>query len=131
MLTSYFRCGLAAFAALALMLFSPAPVDASPANTLLDMWAQFRYCLRSARLDKGADLTLRFSLKRDGSLNGQPIVSYFNMRDDIEAERRNAASIARAIDQCVPVNISDALGNAIAGHPMWIRFHGPKRERET
>ena len=74
------------------------------------MWSQFRYCLRSARLENGVDLTLRFSFKRDGSLNGEPKVSYFNLRGDTEAERRNAEAVSQALDHCLPVSISDALG---------------------
>jgi hypothetical protein len=127
----HFRFAPVALAALALVSFDPVPAPASPANTLIEMWSHFRFCLRSAHLDKGVDLTLRFSLKRDGSLNGKPMVSYFNMPDDTEAERRNADAVAQAIDHCLPVSISDTLGNAIAGRPMWIRFHGPRRERET
>ena len=125
------RSAPAALAALALASLAPVPALASPANTLIEMWSQFRYCLRSARLDAGIDLTLRFSFKRDGTLNGKPRVSYFNMPDDAEAERRNAEAIARAFDHCLPVSISEALGDSIAGRPMWIRFHGPRRASET
>jgi len=126
-----FRLAPAALAVLALLSFSPPPARAAPANTLMEMWSHFRFCLRSAHIDKGVDLTLRFSFKRDGSLNGTPMISYFNRLDDQELERRNAEAIALAIDHCVPVKISEALGDAIAGRPMWIRFHGPRREKET
>jgi hypothetical protein len=101
------------------------PARAAPANTLIDMWAGFRYCLRSADLDQEAELTLRLSLKRDGSLYGRPTVSYFNMSDVPEVERRNVEAITKAIDACVPISISDELGNAIAGRPLWIHLHGP------
>ncbi len=127
----HFRFARAALATLALISLAPAPARASPANTLMEMWSHFRFCLRSAHIDKGVDLTLRFSFKRNGTLNGKPMISYFNMPDDEGMERRNAEAIALAIDHCVPVQISEALGNAIAGRPMWIRFHGPKREKET
>ena len=118
-------------AALAVICFAPAVAWASPANTLMEMWSQFRFCLRSAHIDKGVDLTLRFSFKRDGTLNGKPTISYFNLPADTELEHRNAEAIAHVIDHCLPVSISDALGNAIAGRPMWIRFHGRKPESET
>jgi len=126
-----FRFAPVTLAALALVSFAPAPALSSPANTLIEMWSQFRYCLRSARLENGVDLTLRFSFKRDGSLNGEPKVSYFNLRGDAEAERRSAEAVSRALDHCLPVSISDALGSAIAGRPMWIRFHGQRKDRET
>ena len=95
-----------------------------PANTLVDLSAELHYCLRSADLDKGAEVTLRLSLKRDGSLNGKPIVTYFNMSDDADAERRNAQAITTAVGRCVPIPISDALGRAIAGTPFWIHLRG-------
>jgi hypothetical protein len=126
-----FRIAPVVLAVLALIDFPPTPSQAAPANTLIEMWSHFRFCLRSAHLDKDVDLTLRFSLKRDGTLNGKPIISYFNMPDDRETERRNAAAIALAIDHCVPVQVSEPLGDAIAGRPMWIRFHGPRREKQT
>ena len=126
-----FRFAPVLLAAVTLVAFAPAPVRATPANTLIEMWSQFRYCLRSARLENGVDLTVRFSFKRDGSLTGEPKVSYFNLRGDTEAERRSAEAVSRALDHCLPVSISDELGGAIAGRPMWIRLHGHGRERES
>lgn len=126
-----FRIAPVVLAALTLISVPPTPSRAAPANTLIEMWSHFRFCLRSAHIDSGVDLTLRFSFKRDGSLNGKPAISYFNRPGDAETERRNAEAIALAIDHCVPVQISDALGNAIAGRLMWIRFHGQSREKQT
>ena len=117
--------GLALWLSLASLAVQQFPAAASPANTLMDMWAEFRYCMRPANLDQGAELTLRLSLKRDGSLYGKPTVSYFNMSDNAEAERRNVEAIVSAINHCVPISISGELGSAIAGQQLWIHLHGP------
>ena len=81
----------------------------------------------------GAMVSLRFSLRRDGSLFGQPRVTWETKRGDAEFQRRFSDSAVAAIRSCTPMRLSAGLGASIAGRPFTIRFHGRARlnERQT
>ena len=116
----------------ALALCVAAPSQAAPANTLKDMFAQLGGCLsREASADSGgggAEMTLRFSLRRDGALLGRPHITYFRLPKDEADKRRVVENIAAAMDRCLPVKITDGLGGAIAGRIMSYRFAWKGRE---
>lgn len=81
----------------------------------------------------GAMVSLRFSLRRDGSLFGQPRVAWETKRGDAEFQQRFSDSAVAAIRSCTPMRLSAGLGASIAGRPFTIRFHGRTRlnERQT
>jgi hypothetical protein len=81
--------------------------------------------------DTGVMATVRFSLRRDGSLFGQPRVTWETKRSDPDLRRRFTDSVVAAIRACTPMRLSQPLGAAIAGRPLSIRFHGraPTNER--
>ena len=72
----------------------------------------------------GLETTLRFSLKRNGELLGEPRVTYEDAthRPEDRAAFRDAA--LQAVRRCVPLNLSPGLGGAIAGRPITVRFVG-------
>jgi hypothetical protein len=81
----------------------------------------------------GAMVSLRFSLRRDGSLFGQPRVTWETKRGDAAFQQRFSDSAVAAIRSCTPMRLSAGLGASIAGRPFTIRFHGRARlnERQT
>jgi hypothetical protein len=109
-----------------------APSQAAPANTLKDMFNQLGDCFsREAGVDegwRGAEMTLRFSLRRDGSLIGKPHITYSKLPKDETDKRRVMDSIAFAMDRCLPVKITGGLGGAIAGQMIAYRFAWKGRE---
>jgi hypothetical protein len=112
---------------LALAALFPVPAPAAPANTLNELWAELGSCLRSTGANEGVELTIVFSIKRSGALLGKPRIAYAKLPGDPDAQRRIAESVALAMDHCLPLSITDALGGAIAGRPMAIRL-GRKRD---
>jgi hypothetical protein len=112
--------------------FCATAVPAAPANTLKDMFNQLSACLsKEAGAEdawRGAEMTLRFSLRRDGSLIGKPHITYSKLPKDEADKRRVMENIAFAMDRCLPVKITDGLGGAIAGHLMSYRFAWKGRE---
>ena len=119
------------FAALALCA-ATVPSRAAPANTLKDMFGQLGGCLsREAGADAGgggAEMTLRFSLRRDGALLGRPHITYSRLPKDEADKRHVVENIAAAMDRCLPVKITNGLGGAIAGRIMSYRFAWKGRE---
>ncbi|MBX9908632.1 MAG: hypothetical protein K2Z25_07950 [Beijerinckiaceae bacterium] len=81
----------------------------------------------------GAMATVRFSLRRDGSIFGQPRVTWGAGRADPALQKRFTASVLDAVRDCAPLRLSSRFGAAIAGRPFTIRFHGraPSTERPT
>ena len=111
-------------AALALCALA-APSRAQPANTLRELSDQLGHCL--ATPGEG-ELTLRLSLRRDGALLGKTHITYSKLPADEGRKRALLESLAEAVDRCLPAKITDALGGAIAGRPLVLRFAPKKRE---
>jgi len=104
------------------LIVAASPALPDPANTLRDLSARLNGCFAGVKLTSEAEATVVFSLKRDGSLNGKPRLSYTKFPAD-EAERAaDARAIAQALDACLPIAITDGLGGAIAGRPIALRL---------
>jgi hypothetical protein len=116
-------------AAAALCLLNEGPVSAS-ANNLRELYLALDRCLSEIpiRGAAGSELTVVFSLRRDGSLLGRPRISYSKLTGDATAQQEFARQIAAGFDKCLPLSISDALGGAIAGRPLAMRFVVGRRQ---
>jgi hypothetical protein len=114
------RTGIIA-AALAL---APAVAEAAPANTIKEMFAELRACAIANGVSPNSELTVVFSLNRWGAAIGKPRISYSKLPNDVDARRRIVESVAKAIDRCLPLSITDALGGAIAGRQIALRLVG-------
>ncbi len=105
-------CG-AALAALPTLAFAQ---DGEPANTLADMSRQFSACMSHHSLGPpGSQMTIAFAMRRDGSIFGKPRVSYSHFEGDAAQRDAFAAAVRQAIEACLPLKVTPALGAAIAG----------------
>lgn len=94
-------------------------------NTLNEMFDWIGACWRNpdiARDDPGMQITVRFSLKRNGELIGEPRITYETEHASPETKQRFRKALAEALQRCMPLPITDGLGNAIAGRPIAFRF---------
>jgi hypothetical protein len=96
---------------------SPDPVD-----TIKDMSAAIYACWKPPPGTAGMSLTLRFSLRRNGTLIGKPRATYSDLGADDTLNRAFVASILRALDDALPLPFSDSMGGAIAGRMLAPRF---------
>jgi hypothetical protein len=94
----------------------------APANTLRELFAGLNRCLAIASGPTNSEITIVFSLRRDGALFGVPRVTFAKLAGDAEAQRKLTASIADAFNKCLPLPITDGLGGAVAGRPLSVRF---------
>ena len=107
--------------ALALSTAVPlAAEEAAPANTLMDMRRAVGACLSHTPIAAGSRVTIMFMLKRDGSIFGRPRISYAHLEGDEDMKRRFLESAERAVDSCLPLKVTPALGEAIAGRMFTI-----------
>lgn len=108
--------------------------DGGALDRLADIAPALRRCWTPPALDgpdSGAMATVRFSLRRDGSLFGEPRVTWQTRQTQADLRRRFTDSVVAAVRGCTPMRLSPQLGAAIAGRPLSIRFHGraPSNER--
>ena len=102
----------------------PARVKSALINRQDEIAAQFNSCwlVPGSQSGKSIMATARMSFRADGALLGQPLITYVNapagsaMRADI------AASVKAALAACTPLPFTAALGSAIAGRMIVIRF---------
>jgi len=103
--------------------------QAAPANTLRQLFAGLQSCMAPIRTPVGTDVTLQFTLNRRGAVLGKPKITHALWPKDADPKEA-AAAIASGFDRCLPVEITDALGGAIAGRPILFRLMArPKEEK--
>ena len=117
--------------ALPLLLLGSPEAKSAPANTLRELTAAIGECVKSARAGlPGSELTILFSLKRDGSLLGRPRISHAKLLGDSSAQRAFAGNVLAAFDKCLPLSITEGLGGAVAGRPMSFRVVNHPRKTD-
>ena len=116
---------------------SPAtqPLSGPEINRLDEIAPALRRCWSPPVLsgpETGVMATVRFSLRRDCSLFGQPRLTWDTKRTDAGLRERFGRSVTDAVRACTPLRLSPSLGASIAGRPFSIRFHGrvPTTERQ-
>ena len=103
----------------------------APVATLEAMWGALGKCWQPPAGSEGLEVTVRFSLKRDGSLNGKPQITWLK-RGGTESQRRAfVASVFGALESSLPVPFTEAMGRATAGRPMTMRFSSPDLSEKT
>lgn len=99
--------------------------QAAPANTLHDLWGALGACARRAKVAPeaaGSEVTVLFTLKRDGSLQGKPMITYSRLIGDKVDQQAFVAASLSAIASCFPLPMTDGLGGAVAGRPIRFRL---------
>jgi hypothetical protein len=118
-------------ALLAFLAANPVKVTGAPANKLTDLWREFSACIKAPWDSAGSELTIVFALKRDGSLLGKPRITHSHLLGDVDVQKAFVADAIGALAICLPVNITESLGGAIAGRPLSIRIGRRPRETDT
>jgi len=77
----------------------------------------------------GSEVTVLFSIKRDGSLQGQPRITHSKLVGDGAAQKEFLAGALSGIARCFPLSITDGLGGAVAGRPLRLRVMNHAWER--
>lgn len=87
-------------------------------------------CWQPVPAYRGMAVTVRFSLKRSGELLGEPRITYSNLSGMPRLDRQFIASVLSAMEQCLPLDITDGLGGAIAGRPITVTFSASRLGRD-
>ena len=114
------------------LLLAAAGARAEPTSTLDGMWQLLGACAQSVRGPEGSagsEVTVLFSIKRDGNLQGQPRITHSKLVGDDAAQREFLAGALSGVAHCFPLAITDGLGGAVAGRPLRLRVMSRARER--
>ncbi|WP_246390403.1 hypothetical protein [Methylorubrum rhodinum] len=104
----------------------PGPVD-----TLKALFPALAACWEApeglAKFER-TEITARLALRRDGSVIGTPRITFSQTPGDDKARDILIRATLDAIARCTPVRLTPALGGAIAGRPLALRFiyDGPR-----
>lgn len=120
--------GILAPATVAFLLAASSVAKCAPANSLRELYIAVDACVKAPAGPSGSEVTIVFSLKRDGALLGKPRISHAKLFGDANDQREFIASVLAAFDRCLPVSLTEGLGGAIAGRPMSFRVVSRPRE---
>lgn len=105
-----------------------------PLNTIQDVFAAIEACWIPPSLDQaraGMQITVMLSFKRSGELLGKPRITYETPGATNDQRMSYRVAMAQAIQRCMPLHFTDALGNALAGRPMTVRFIDDRKLIQT
>jgi hypothetical protein len=101
------------------------PKPAQALNTIAEVFAALEACWVPPALDQarpGMQITVMVSFKRSGELLGKPRITYETPAATDDERLAYRVAMAQALERCLPLRFTDALGNALAGRPMTLRF---------
>ena len=88
-------------------------------------------CFQAPPRTEGMQVTVRFSLRRDGSVFGKPRVTYFHPAGSQDDQAAFEKAVASSLDACTPVRVAPDFAAAIAGHPLTILFSSTRQVLST
>lgn len=102
---------------------SAAAERGGPIDTLSGVGRALRACWEAPPGEPtGAEVTVRLAFRRDGSVLGEPRITFYRGAREREAGERFRASVVAALRRCTPLPLTPAFGAAVAGRPFSIRF---------
>jgi len=94
-------------------------------NTIGDLFAALRRCWvppDGDHVQHGTEMSVRLSLKRNGELIGEPRVTFVKPGTPADVRQTYLDAILTSLKHCTPLPLTPALGGALAGRPISIRF---------
>lgn len=96
--------------------------SSTPVNSIDEMFDALFACWEPPAGTAGMSMTLRFSLRSNGTLIGEPRVTYKGKLNGDERSKAFEVSILDALQQALPVPFTKTMAGAIAGRPMALLF---------
>jgi hypothetical protein len=103
----------------------PGEIRKPPINTIAEVFAALEACWIPPALEQaraGMQITVLVSFKRSGELLGKPRITYETPAASDDERLAYRVAMAEALRRCTPLRFTDALGNALAGRPLTMRF---------
>ncbi len=100
-------------------------------NAIRDLFAALRACWTPPAVEhaqRGTQMSMRFSLNRDGKLIGEPRVTYSSREVSEETRELYRDAITQSLEGCTPFRFTKGFAGAIAGRPIAIRVIDDREE---
>jgi hypothetical protein len=94
-------------------------------DTIGDLFAELRSCWApppAVSAQQGMQMTVRFSFKRSGEIIAAPRLTFATAGVSADVRDTYLKAINTSLDACVPLKFTGALGGALAGRPIAIRY---------
>ena len=94
-------------------------------DTIREMFDALRDCWvppEPAFARPGMQMSVRLSFRRNGEMIGTPRMTYTTPEATPEQRKAYLAAITATLDRCSPMPFTEAMGGAVAGRPIAIRF---------
>jgi hypothetical protein len=99
--------------------------DEHPLDSIRDMFAALRACWVPPPKEEAhhrMEYTIRFALKRDGTMIAAPRMTYSSHEVSAETREVYRDAVDAALKRCTPLRFSEGMAGAVAGRPIAIRF---------
>jgi hypothetical protein len=96
-------------------------------STLRELGPALAACFHAPELSTGSEITIRFSLTKQGAVFGKPKITFSRLIGTPHAQEAFVAAAFAALSSCTPVAVTPELGSAIAGRPLSIHFIGGRQ----
>jgi hypothetical protein len=113
----------------ALLSATAMPVLSQPAqlNTIMDVSEKLNSCWEPPpRADPKVSVSVIVTFRRDGSIMGQPRITYESEGASENDRLLYRIAIMKALERCAPLPFTNALGGAVAGRPFAWRLGAKK-----
>jgi hypothetical protein len=94
-------------------------------DNIHEMFATLRACWQPPPADEaheGMQMSVRLSFRSDGTLKGEPRVTYVAPDTPPDTRQAYQQAIKASLDRCTPMPFTRGMSGAIAGRPIAIRF---------
>ncbi|TKT74706.1 hypothetical protein [Aquamicrobium sp. LC103] len=101
------------------------PSIADPLKNMGEVGDAIRTCWKAPADPKGASVTLSFSLRRDGSLIGQPRPTSIDVPGNDEEKRKFVDAAVAALRDCTPLEFAPDFAEGVGGQVFTMQFAAP------
>jgi hypothetical protein len=94
-------------------------------DSIGDLFAALRSCWSPPPADaarEGMQMSVRFSFKRSGEMIASPRLTFATAGVSADTRATYLKAINASLDTCLPLKFTGALGGALAGRPIAIRY---------
>ena len=108
-----------------LLLVSAARAEPVRVNTIDELFARLRQCWQPPKLPEGhpgIQITVLFTLRRDGEIFGRPKITFESPEANAEDSIAYRTAVMETLQRCTPMPFTESMGGAIAGRTIRFRF---------
>jgi hypothetical protein len=101
-----------------------AAAEEKAAAKMRDVEAHFKDCLQPFHEADGSQITVYFSVRRNGQIYGRPRAVWFGPNPSDQDKKTILSDFVQAFESCTPLQLEHRLAEAIPGKVYYLQFKG-------